>query len=1357
VKPGEVVAERFEIERLAGSGGMGAVYRVLDRATGEPAAVKVLWGHALADPDLAERFGREAEVLRELEHPRIVRYIDHGQTTEGEPWLALEWLEGESLSQALRARAFSVSESVSVALRVAEALRAAHLRGIVHRDLKPSNLYLVGGAIDGLKVLDFGIAKVTGGAPLTMTGVVIGTPFYMSPEQARGDKLIDARADVFSLGCVLFHCLTGKAPFAGEEMPAALLKVVLEEMPRLSSVMPDVPASLDDLVARMLAKSPRDRPADAAAVALELEALGSFEPGAEGPSSLRASSLTGRELRLIAAVLLRAPPAQGAAIDHLASSAEDPPTTQLRGEAPPSIDLDLLLDIVVGRHQGKLTTLADGTWIAVLTGTGAATDLVARAARCALSLRQALPRATMALVAGRGAPSAPLPPDEVLSRGRRLLSITAPAPPAGAPRGPRGTAPGEAPPPLAPLRVDDVVAGLLGTRFDVSGDAAGLLLRSERDVLPAGRTLLGRSTPCVGREHELDILSSLLDQSLGEPTARVVLVTAAPGVGKSRLTSELLRRVEARRSANGAPIQIWSAQGDPMSAGSPFGLLAQMIRREAGIREGEPREVRKQKLRARVARHLAPADVSRVAQFLGELSGVSFSDQESVELRAARHDPMLMGDQMRRAWEDLLDAETQAHAVVLVLEDLHWGDLPTVKLLDAALRTLSDRPILVLALARPDVHEIFPRLWAERNVQEIRLRELSRKGAERLVQEVLGPQASGEVVARIVDRAAGNAFYLEELIRAAADGRSERLPETVLAMVEARLEGLHPEERRLLRAASVFGQTFWRGALAPLLGGATEGREPSGLAQWLADLCDREILVRRGEGRFPGQDEYAFRHSLLREAAYATLTDADRRLGHRLAARWLEQAGERDATLLAEHFERAGEPERAVQSYRRAAEQALEGNDFQAAVARAERGAAHASGEVLGALRLLQAEAHKWIGAAASAEQAAMEAMDRFPVGSALWYVAAAEAASMRLRLGRHDDLAALAEEVRARGLSRHDLASAAPPAPAPESRLPASAPRSAVPSSLPPRSAMPSSLPPPPTMGAAVSAVARLAGSLLHDGQHALAEALIVELDRVAAPIAERDYAVAARIYALHASRALCYGDPAAALQWTELSIPSFAFTGDRRNACLGRVNASHAILQLGDHPRAERALRSALADADRMSLHNVAALARQNLGPALARAGAFTEARALETLAIKAFQAQENRRQEGRARAYLAQILLAEGAARGRRVRGPPRRVPPRPDPPAPRLRPRRARPGAPLPRARRGGPRRGPRGHGAAPVPPRHGRGRVPPAPGVRRGAPRDGQPARRRRRHRRGPPAGARPGRQDRRPGLEGELL
>jgi serine/threonine protein kinase/tetratricopeptide (TPR) repeat protein len=1230
MKPGDVIADRFTIERLAGSGGMGAVYLAVDRVTGGPAAVKVLWGHVLDQPEQAERFGREAEVLQELRHPGVVGYIAHGASPGGEPWLAIEWIEGESLSQRLRRKGLTVSESVALARQVAEALSAAHRRGIVHRDLKPSNLYLDGAAVDRVKVLDFGIAKVAGGTPLTMTGVVVGTPFYMSPEQARGERDIDARADVFALGCVLFHCLTGKAPFASDDVHAALLKVVLDDAPRLSEVCDNIPDALDDLVARMLAKSPRDRPSDAAALAGELaaiEASGVIVAGNEAPLSVRRASLTGRELRVVCAVLVRVDtgaistgdfeagllaPTQPMTLpstlpmhERRALLSPDAPETPPTSSQP--TDLRGALRDAALRFQGRLETLPDGTLLAVVGGSTAATDHAARAARCALAFREMLPDAPMAVVAGRGMPSARLPPAEILEQGRALLDIDL----AEASSRPRA------------IRLDDIAAGLLANRFDVGGDASGLVLRGERDAREAARTLLGKPTPFVGRDHELGILEAALDEALTEPSARAVLVTAAAGVGKSRLYHELFRRVDDRRLTGAAALQVWAAQGDPMSAGSPFGMIAQMLRREAGLRQGEPREIRRQKLRARVSRSVPPNDVVRVSQFLGELIGAPFSDKESVELRAARADPMLMGDQMRRAWEDLLVAESAAHPLILVLEDLHWGDLPSVKLLDAALRTLEGRPLLVLAFARPEVHDLFPRMWAERGVQEIHLRELNKRASEKLVRDVLGARVSDASVARIIERAAGNAFYLEELIRAAEGGESENLPETVLAMVQARLEALHPDHRRILRAASVFGQVFWRDALVPLLG----DDEAAGLGERLRDLVDRELLIRRGDGRFPGQEEYVFRHSLVRDTAYAMLTEGDQKLGHRLGAEWLERVGERDATVLAEHFERAGEPERAVDRYRRAAEQALEGNDFVAAIARAERGAAYASGEVLGALRLLQAEAHKWRGSAAEAEQAAVEAMSRFALGSPLWYVAAAETGSMRLRLGRHAELAELAREVQSHGLL---------------------GPVSSVdPVSSSPRSSHTnlSSLPPGPTMGAAVSAVARLAGSLLHDGQHALAEALIEEINRVAGPVAERDYGVTARLYALHASRALCYGDPAASLQFTELSIPSFAFTGDRRNACLGRVNAAHAMLQLGDPRQAEVALRSALADAERMGLHNVSALARQNLGPALGRQGKLAAALAIEQEAVDTFASQENRRQEGRARAYLAEILAQSG----------------------------------------------------------------------------------------------------------------
>jgi eukaryotic-like serine/threonine-protein kinase len=198
LRPGALIADRFVVERRAGAGGMSIVYRARDGETGAPCAVKVL---ARAEPRLLERFDREARLLAELRHPGIVRYLTHGITTEGDRYLAMEWLEGEDLSERLSRAPLAISDTLTLARVVAEALHFAHARGVVHRDVKPSNLYLPDGQIERVKVLDFGIARLLddSGAS-TRTGVRVGTPSYMSPEQARGLSKIDGRTDVFSLG-----------------------------------------------------------------------------------------------------------------------------------------------------------------------------------------------------------------------------------------------------------------------------------------------------------------------------------------------------------------------------------------------------------------------------------------------------------------------------------------------------------------------------------------------------------------------------------------------------------------------------------------------------------------------------------------------------------------------------------------------------------------------------------------------------------------------------------------------------------------------------------------------------------------------------------------------------------------------------------------------------------------------------------------------------------------------------------------------------------------------------------------------------------------------------------------------------
>ena len=791
LNPGDVLAARFEVLSTAGGGGMGSVYRARDRHSGEIVALKVL---RIPGDESLGRFQREAALLSELRHAAIVRYVAHGVTAAGRPYIALEWLEGEDLSRRLSRAALTMKESVLLVRRVAEALGFAHARGVVHRDVKPGNIFLRDGRADSATILDFGIARASSATgSITLTGIMVGTPGYMAPEQARGAKDVDARADVFSLGCVLFHCLTGQRAFQGEDAVAVLARVLFEEARRIRDVAPDVPASLDELVLRMMSKDPGARPRDGAEVARELAGIGAVP---DTPSSSRRvpsappNMLTTAGERRLVSVIVVSP-----------SGTSEPERTVQQSAWSKMTGLGSQLREIAVPFGAKVEALANGAVIATLASTASATDQAARAARCAIAMREQVNNAPMVLATGRSVLTSRLPVGDAIDRAASLLRQHPPPEPVS----------GE----QRPIRLDEATAGLLDVHFDVRGDVSGLELRGERAIVEATRTLMGRPYSCYGRERELATLMGIFEECVAEPTAQAVVITAPSGVGKSRVRYELLHKLRER----GDTATTWLSRGDPMSAGSPFGIIAPMILRAAGIQYGEPLAARQKKLRARVGRHVPPRHVRRVTEFLGEIVGTSFSHEESEALRAARHDAMLMGDQMRAAWIEFVLAESIAQPVLLVLEDLHWGDLPSVRFVDALLREAKDRAVMVLALARPEVHEIFPQLWSGRAVTTMRLGELSKKAATRFARDMLGDAAPEEDVQRVVDRAQGNAFYLEELIRSVAQGRGAELPETVLAMAQARLERLEPSARLILRAASVFGETFWKSGVMALLGG----------------------------------------------------------------------------------------------------------------------------------------------------------------------------------------------------------------------------------------------------------------------------------------------------------------------------------------------------------------------------------------------------------------------------------------------------------------------------------------------------------------------------------------------------------
>jgi tetratricopeptide (TPR) repeat protein len=1168
MQPGDVVADRFEILDAAGAGGMGVVYRARDRTTSDTVAIKVLAPNRLGS---GERFSREAVALSALQHPGIVRHITHGATSDGHPYLVMEWLEGEDLAERLSRGPLEIAESVALARRVAESLAAAHSQSIVHRDVKPRNLFLVGGDLREVKLLDFGLVRMGDQATaLTGTGLILGTPGYVAPEQVRSARDIGPPADVFALGCVLFKCLTGAAPFAGEDLVALLAKVLFEEAPLASELREHVPAELDELVVRMMAKEATDRPRDGAKLAAELEAVETLLASEGKRRRSVPPHLTRTEQRIVSVVVA----------DMTGSRGENEPT--LTPDEFATIDKTISrVREVVAPHGARLEALPNGCLVATLSGNASAIDQATQAAHCALAVRAEAPAAVIALATGRAIVGTRGAIGEVIDRAVVLV------------RGARGA---------AGIRVDDTTAGLLDPRFELGsrgepGDAIAngtLLLLGERTARNPPRLLLGKPTPCVGRERELRALEAIFEECASERTPRVVLLTAPAGVGKSRLRYELVRRLLERSS-----VQTWIARGDPMSAGSPLGMLGELVRGAAGVLEGEPSAVRESKLRARLSRHFEAADLVRMTEFTGELAQIPSPGVPSTHLRAARRDAMLMGDQMRRAWEDLLRAECADAPLVLVLEDLQWGDLSTIRFMDAALRARRDSPLMVLALARPEVHDLFAGLWSERAVTEMRLPELSPRASESLVRSVLGAAGTDEIVAGLVQRAQGNAFYLEELIRSAAEGRGAELPGSVLAMIQARLERLDTEARQALTAAGVFGQAFWSGGVAALLGGPSRA---GNVDAWLDELVARELVTRRTETRFPGQREYVFRHAVVREAAYGLLTDTNRKVGHRLAGEWLEGMGARDAMLLAEHFERGGLPERAVDWYRRAAEQALSGNDFAAAIERTERGVAcGASGERLGILLLVQTEAFAWLGEFAKAVERGREAMAHLPRGSELWYTAAGEVGRATGRLANPDALTGLVAELTAPDLESDGSS-------------------------------------------ARVAVLARIALSLLILGGPETAKALLVRCERFAEEKV-LEPAVMARLEAAQAIRALIDGDSVGYLELSRTAMHSFEEAGDVRDATIQKQNVGSALLELGAEG-AEPLLREADDACERLGLAHLSAMTRVNIAMALFRRRDFDGAEALLEATLRDSTVWNERRLETYLHAYLA--LVHQGRSR-------------------------------------------------------------------------------------------------------------
>jgi serine/threonine protein kinase len=453
----ELVADRFELLAHAGRGGMGSVFRARDRISGRVVAVKVL---ALDRPFDLVRFGREATLLATVHHPNVVEYVAHGMSGNLH-YLAQEWVDGTTLFAQMQAVGITVAEAVDVAIGVASALGATHALGMVHRDIKPTNIILVDGDPRRVKLVDFGIARLASEAGvLTRTGMMVGTPSFMAPEQARGLVGIDSAVDVWALGCVLYEALAGRPAFDGRTAAAIRAKVILNRPTPLALLCPDAPDGLIELVEAMLEKDPGRRPASGPSLDARLRALLPVPEGERRRSGHVAQPPT-------IPMPIRPPkreaprePEEVTGCYVLITPAEPEQPTAMPGE----------LAKVAERHNCDVHEFDDGSALLVARTAGKAGAI--EAARAALALRDGVVSDAAMSVFGKGNDDTLA---DAIDRGSRLLE-----------RAMMGTLFGDlvdetaAEPREVGVPVDDVIARLVAADLPIASTPDGQVLRVVR-------------------------------------------------------------------------------------------------------------------------------------------------------------------------------------------------------------------------------------------------------------------------------------------------------------------------------------------------------------------------------------------------------------------------------------------------------------------------------------------------------------------------------------------------------------------------------------------------------------------------------------------------------------------------------------------------------------------------------------------------------------------------------------------------------------------------------------------------------------------------------------------------------------
>ena len=899
-EPGDVLGGRFEILSRLGTGGMGVVFKARDRLLEEVVALKTVRPDLPDRAEVMRRFRSEIRLARRIRRVNVAGMYDLLEA-DGLAFVTMEYVEGSDLKALVAAGTLGVEERLSIVRQLCLGLGAAHERGVVHRDLKPANVMV---APDGRAViLDFGIARSFRAGEAT-EGLVLGTPQYMAPEQARGEAAGPA-ADIYSLGVLVYELFTGRLPFRGDTPLEYVLKQIGEE-PEPPSRHGLLPPGLEAVILTAMSKEPSRRYPDAARLLEALGRVGTERGATVRAPTARAALPVAEKKRLCLASL------QASGFERLAGELEVEEIRHVRRDVLSSLESAAVRfggTVVVREEAGLiaafgLPAVRETDAERALAAARAATRVLARLEaplRAALKLRAGL-HADHVLV-GAAADASPGLLGEATGVARAVASE---APPGGVALSgpfaallPRGAA---AAPVVARVRSGE-------GRVDVHVDSP------DRD--PDG-DLERFEGPMVGRAAELETARAILRRVASGP-GELLGVVGEAGIGKSRLVFEIAG------AARAAGFHVLAGSCRTLDEQAVFQPVAQLLRSALELPEELPGgEALDELLAIRLAADGLDAPsplVPAVAALLG-----------AVHPRVAALTDAARKAAFREAVVAILAARARRAPLLLVVEDAHWLDTASADVLSAVASASPGLRLLVCAAYRPEWSppwsgdEAFTRLV----VRPLADDEVASLAARRAGVRDLAP----ELLALLREKAEGNPFFVEELLGALGDlgvlgvedGRAvlarsaaaASVPARIEEIVLARIDRLEEQAKEALRSAAVIGRSFPVRLLGRLLGHDPESQE-------LPQLSGAGMVYRK---ELLSELQYLFRHVVIRDVAYASLVEKRRRALHaRLAASIEELYADRLDDwweVLGRHHEEAGAFEKAKRCYARAAARARE-------------------------------------------------------------------------------------------------------------------------------------------------------------------------------------------------------------------------------------------------------------------------------------------------------------------------------------------------------------------------------------------------------------------------------------------------